>query len=395
MTLRKFILPAMVAIAAMLGGMPATAQERTSLRVQTAEIRAMREEAEARNGQMSQPASLPVQQAPPGPPPVLPVIPVAPAPPSRPIPPPVAEPVVAPVPVVASVVPPTPALRRGGEITLADIRQEPPNALPQQQAGENWTPIRVHTEVRSLPNATAVDGKLEVVTRNGWMFGAQFVTQSGSFTGENLKEIWKGQYADARAEIWGGRHGASQDARTRWSVVGFGREDIHTDSGKGKSRPGTEYPYSYTRKNSAKPLTQLGGRARLEQDLIQDRSQQFTIHVRAEAAASVSGQSGWAYDVQVGVWYRTAQVEAYGEVGDNNTGAYANGYGRYYLTSTGQLKPFVEVRGEVRSGYHNTQVGGGLQVGIGKNAYTEGVLGYNSGTSGDGLAATFRAGIRF
>jgi hypothetical protein len=227
------------------------------------------------------------------------------------------------------------------------------------------------------------------------MFGAQFVTQSGSFTGENLKEIWKGQYADARAEIWGGRHGASQDARTRWSVVGFGREDIHTDSGKGKSRPGTEYPYSYTRKNSAKPLTQLGGRARLEQDLIQDRSQQFTIHVRAEAAASVSGQSGWAYDVQVGVWYRTAQVEAYGEVGDNNTGAYANGYGRYYLTSTGQLKPFVEVRGEVRSGYHNTQVGGGLQVGIGKNAYTEGVLGYNSGTSGDGLAATFRAGIRF
>jgi hypothetical protein len=227
------------------------------------------------------------------------------------------------------------------------------------------------------------------------MFGAQFVTQSGSFTGKNLKEIWKGQYADARAEIWGGRHGASQDARTRWSVVGFGREDIHTDSGKGQSRPGTEYPYAYTWKKPAKPLTQLGGRVRFESDLTQTENQQFTIHVKGEAAATVAGQSGWAYDVQAGVWYRTAQVQAYAEAGVNNTGFYANGYGRYYLTKSGQLRPFGEVRGEVGYSYHNVQVGGGLQVGIGNNAYTEGVLGYNSGTSGDGLAATFRAGIRF
>ena len=390
----------MAAIAAILGGMPATAQAQerpASIRQQTEEIRAIRELAEACNKRqqclVSQGGARPdpQPQAPPGLPPVSPAIPVAPAPPSRPIPAPVADPVVAPVPVVASVVSP----KLGGPITLADIRQEPPNALPQQQAGEKWKPVRVYTEVRSLPNATAFDVNAEVVTKGGIMSGVQYVTQLGSFTGENLKEIWKGSYTDTRLEFWAGIHGRSLDTQTRWSLVGFGRQLTHTDSGEGQSRPGTEYPYSYTWKNPAKPLTQLGGRARLERDLIQSKAQQLIIHVKAEVAATVSGQSGWAYDVQAGIWYRTAQVEAYGEVGDNNTGAYANGYGRYYLTKSGQWRPFGEVRGEVGTGYHNVQVGGGVQAGLGKNAYVEGVVSYNDGTSGNGMAATVRAGIRF
>jgi hypothetical protein len=240
-----------------------------------------------------------------------------------------------------------------------------------------------------------IDAKVEGLTQNGWMFGIQHVNSSGEFRGSNATDSFSGEYTDTRSELWVGRHGISKDSRTRWSLVGFGRQLTHTDSGEGQSRPGMEYPYSYSWKNAPRPITQLGGRARLERDLIQSKPQQLTIHVKAEAAATVSGQSGWAYDVQAGIWYRTAQVEAYGEVGDNNTGAYANGYGRYYLTKSGQLRPFGEVRGEVGYSYHNVQVGGGLQVGIGKNAYTEGVLGYNSGTSGDGLAATLRAGIRF
>jgi hypothetical protein len=227
------------------------------------------------------------------------------------------------------------------------------------------------------------------------MFGGQFVTQSGSFTGENLKEIWKGTYTDERLEAWIGRHGRSQDSKTRWSVNAFVRHLTHTDSGEGRSNLFNPDSYTYTWRNPVKPLTQLGLRARIEQDVLRSENQQLTLHLKGEAAATVSGQSGWAYDVQAGVWYRTAHIEAYGEVGVNNTGFYANGYGRYYLTSTGQLKPFVEVRGETGSGYSNLQVGGGLQVGIGKNAYAEGVLGYNTGTSGDGMAATLRAGFRF
>ena len=277
----------------------------------------------------------------------------------------------------------------------ADIRKEPPGALPQQQAGEEWKPLRVHTEFRSRPRDTAFDVKAELVTQNGWMFGAQFVTQSGSFTGENLKEIWKGTYTDERLEAWIGRHGRSQDSKTRWSVNAFVRQLTHTDSGEGGSRPGNPDSYTYTWRSPVKPLTQLGVRTRGEHDLIRTKSQQLTVHLKGEAAATVSGQSGWAYDIQTGVWYRTAQVEAYGEVGVHNTGAYANGYGRYYLNKEGQLRPFAEGRGEVGSGYHNTQVGGGLQIGLSNNAYAEGVVGYNAGTSGNGLAATARLGFRF
>lgn len=272
----------------------------------------------------------------------------------------------------------------------------PEGDLPQQQAGERWQSLRVHSEFRSRPRDTTFDVKAELVTKGGWMTGAQFVTQDGSFSGENLKEIWKGgTYTDERLEFWAGRHGATKDARTRWSVNAFVRQLTHTDSGSGQSRSGVEYPYSYEWKNSPKPLTQVGVRARIEREVIRTNVQQLTFHGEAETAATVSGQSGWAYDVQAGVWYRTAQVEVYAEVGVNNTGAYANGYGRYYLTKDGQLKPFVEVRGEIGSGYHNVQVGGGLQVGIGRNAYAEGVIGYNAGTSGDGLAATARVGFRF
>jgi hypothetical protein len=293
--------------------------------------------------------------------------------------------------VVASVVSP----KLGGPITLADIRQEPPNALPQQKAGEKWKPVRVYTEFRSRPQDTAFDVKAEVVTKGGIMSGVQYVNQSGTFSGENLKEIWKGQYTDARFELWAGIHGISKDTKTRWSLVGFGRQLTHTDSGKGKTRPGTEYPYAYTWKNAPKPLTQLGGRARLERDLSHNKYKQFTVFLEGEAAATVAGQSDWAYNVKTGLWSRTKQTEVSAEVGVNNTGAYANGYGRYYLTKSGQWRPFGEVRGEVGYDYHNVQVGGGLQVGIGKNGYTEAVLGYNTGTSGDGLAATVRAGLRF
>jgi len=271
----------------------------------------------------------------------------------------------------------------------------PDGAIPQQQAGEKWQPVRVHSEFRSRPRDTTFDVKAELVTKTGWMFGAQYVNQSGNFSGENLKETWKGQYTDTRLEFWAGGHWSSQDGRTRGSVNAFVRQLGHEDLGKGKSRPGTEYPYAYSWKNVPQPLTQLGVRARIERDLIQDKSQQLTVHLEGEAAATVSGQSGWAYDVQAGVWYRNAHVEAYGEVGVNNTGGYANGYGRYYLTKGGQLRPFAEVRAETGSGYSNLQVGGGLQVGLGQNAYLEGVLGYNSGTSGDGLTATVRAGFRF
>lgn len=271
----------------------------------------------------------------------------------------------------------------------------PEGALPQQQAGELWKPIRIHTEVRSRPRDTTFDVKAELVTKGGWMFGVQHVDSSGTFSGRNATDVFRGDYTDTRSEFWVGRHGATKDARTRWSVNAFVRQLTHTDSGKGQSRPGAEYPYSYTWKNAPKPLTQVGLRARIERDLIRTESQQLTVHLKGEAATTVSGQSGWAYDVQAGVWYRTAQVEAYAEVGVNNTGAYANGYGRYYLTKNGQLKPFVEVRGEIGSGYHNVQVGGGLQVGIGRNAYAEGVVGYNVGTSGNGLAATARLGFRF
>ena len=362
-SLKQLFLP-IAACAAVFGGLSAEAQaESLSPREQLQQLRAMRQAAEARNTgelqQVSQPVNPPVQQAPPGPPPVMSAI-LAPA--------------------------PAPAPR-------TDLIR-PSGALPQQQAGEKWKSVRGHAEVRSLPNATAVEGKAEVVTQNGWMFGGQFVTNSGSFSGGNLKEIWKGTYTNERLEFWGGRHWSSQDGRTRGSVNAFVRQLTHTDSGEGKSRPGAEYPYTYKWKNTPTPLTQVGVRARIERDLIQSESQQLTVHLKGEAAATVSGQSDWAFDVQAGVWYRTSQVEAYAEAGVNNTGGYANGYGRYYLTKGGQLRPFVEVRGEVGSGYHNTQVGGGLQIGIG-NTYAEGVLGYNAGTSGNGMAATLRAGFRF
>ncbi len=343
------------------------------LSTQLAELRAMREAAETRNAgevqQVAQPVNPPVQQALPGPPPVISTI--------------------TPAPVVKA-----PQQEQVASDPNPGIVLPPRDSIPQQGTGE-WKPVRLHTELRSRPRDTAFDVKAEFVTAKGFMSGVQYVTQSGSFTGENLKEIWKGSYTDSRLEFWAGIHGRSQDARTRWSLVGFGRQLTHTDSGSGQSRPGTEYPYSYTWKNDPKPLVQVGARARIERDLIRTESQQLTVHLKGEAAATVSGQSGWAYDVQAGVWYRTAQVEAYGEVGVNNTGAYANGYGRYYLTKSGQLRPFVEGRGEFGSGYHNTQVGGGLQRGIGKNAYTEGVLSYNAGTSGNGMAATARFGFRF
>jgi hypothetical protein len=263
----------------------------------------------------------------------------------------------------------------------------PEGALPQQQAGELWKPIRLHTEVRSRPRDTTFDVKAEMVTKGGWMFGVQHVDSSGDFRGSNATDVFKGDYTDTRSEFWVGRHGATKDARTRWSVNALVRQLTHKDSGSGKSLPGTEYPYSYTWKNAPKPLTQVGVRARGERDVIRTESQQLTVHVEGEVAATVSAQ--------LGVWYQTAQFKAYAEAGVNNTGAYANGYGRYYLTKGGQLRPFVEVRGEAGSGYHNVQVGGGLQVGISRNAYAEGVVDYNVGTSGNGLAATARLGFRF
>lgn len=373
MTLRKFLFPITLAFATVMG-VPATAQERpASIRDQLIELRAMREAAEARNAgnvvaQVSQPVQVPVQQAPPGPPPVMPTITSSPV----------------------SATPP----QQGQVSSTSGIVVPPRDSIPQQGEGQ-WKSLRVHTELRSRPRDTAFDVKAEFVTAKGFMSGVQYVTQSGSFTGENLKEIWKGSYTDSRLEFWAGIHGMSQDARTRWSLVGFGRQLTHTDSGSGQSRPGTEYPYSYKWSNQPKPDTQVGVRARVEHDLIRTESQQLTVHLKGEAAATVSGQSGWAYDVQAGVWYRTAQAEAYAEAGVNNSSAYANGYGRYYLTKSGQLRPFAEVRGEVGSGYHNTQVGGGVQIGLGRNGYAEAILGYNTGTSGDGLAATGRIGFKF
>ncbi len=373
--LKQLLLP-IAACAAVFGGMPVEAQvESLSPREQLQQLRAMRKAAEARNAnagevqQVSQPVNPPVQQAPPGPPPVMAAIP-------------------APAPVLA-----TPPQKEQGPST-SGIVVPPRDSIPQQGEGQ-WKPLRVHTEFRSLPRNTAFDVKAELGTQNGWMFGAQFVTQSGSFTGENLKEIWKGSYTDTRAEFWGGRHWSSQDSKTRWSVNAFVRQLTHTDSGEGRSRPGNPDSYTYTWRNPVKPLTQVGVRARVEHDLIRTESQQLTVHLKGEVAATVSGQSGLAYDVQTGVWYRTARIEAYAEAGVNNTGGYANGYGRYYLTKGGQLKPFVEVRGEVGTGYHNAQVGAGVQVGIGKNAYAEGVLGYNAGTSGNGMAVITRFGFRF
>lgn len=354
---------------------------RLSTREEAAQIRAIRKLLEdARTGSVSS-----EQQS--EPPPIRSAIQVAPVPVAATT---QQEPV-APAAVVVS----TPQQEQAAPSAIQTDLIRPSGSLPQKQAGERWKPIRIHTEVRSRPNDLTIDAKAEVVTKGGWMTGAQFVTQSGSFSGENLKEVWNGQYTDTRSEFWAGRHGRSQDDQTRWSVNGFVRQLTHEDSGKGQSRPGAEYPYSYTWRNAPNPLTQVGVRARVERDVIRNYSQQLTIHLKGEAAATVSGNSGWAYDVQAGVWYRTPQVEVYAEAGVNNTGAYANGYGRYYLTSTGQLKPFAEVRVEGGSGYHNTQVGGGLQIGIGKNAYAEGVLGYNTGTSGDGMAATLRAGFRF
>lgn len=376
--LKKLLFP-VAACAAVFGGMPAEAQAKPlSPREQLAELRSIGERlskaAEARNKvgemQVSQPVQAPVQQVPPA-------IPFAPQEQMVSVPvgkPPQQEPVFT---------TPSPDLVR------------PEGALPQQQAGEKWQPIRGHAEGRARPNDVTIEAKAEVVTRNGWMFGVQHVNSSGTFSGSNATDVFKGEYTDTRSEFWAGRHWASQDGLTRWSVNGFVRQLTHIDSGEGKSRPGAEYPYTYKWKNTPTPLTQIGVRARIERDLIQTESQQLTVHLKGEAAATVAGESGWAYDVQAGVWYRTAQVEAYAEAGVNNTGGYANGYGRYYLTKGGQLKPFVEVRGEVGSGYHNTQVGGGVQVGIGRNAYAEGVLGYNAGTSGNGMAATARFGFRF
>ena len=327
--------------------------------------------------------------------PADPALALAPSPDPAPVAEPASAPATEPVQALELTTAPPPSSKLGGEMTLADIRQDPPNSLPQQQAGEKWNPFRIHTEIRSRPDDRTIDAKVEVVTQNGWMTGAQFVTQSGSFTGENLNDIWKGTYADERFEFWVGRHWASQDGRTRGAVNAFVRQLTHKDSGSGQSLPGTEYPYSYTWRNAPTPLTQVGVRARGEHDIIRTASQKLTVHLEGEAAPTVSGQSGWAYDVQAGVWYRTDQVEAYGEVGVNNTGAYANGYGRYYLTKDGQLRLFGEVRGEVGDSYHNVQVGGGLQLGLGRNGYAEAVLGYNIGTSGDGLAATGRIGFKF
>jgi hypothetical protein len=235
----------------------------------------------------------------------------------------------------------------------------------------------------------------ELVIKTGWMGGVQYVHSLGDFRGSNATDYFSGEYTDTRSELWVGRHGVSKDSRTRWSLVGFGRQLTHTDSGEGKSRPGTEYPYSYTWKNPAQPLTELGVRARIERDLIQDKYQQFTVFIEGEGAATVAGDSGLAFNAKTGVWYRTAQIEAYGEVGVNNTGTYANGYGRYYLTKDGQLRPFVEAGGDVGTGYSNLRVGGGIQVAIGKNGYGEFAGGYNTGTSGNGLALMGRAGIRF
>ncbi len=394
MNFKPFLFSGMAALAAMLGGMSAEAQEMVqgpkSLDQLTTEV--------ANSGpwlinkeQVSQPVQAPVHQAPPGgPPPVIPAIQVTPAPAPAP------DPLTAPASVVAVAPATTPASGLDGEITLAeaDIRQEPPNALPQQKGGK-WKSVRVHTEVRSRPRDTAFDVKAELVTKTGWMFGAQYVNQSGNFSSENLKEIWKGQYTNARAEIWGGRHGASQDGRTRWSFNAFGRVESHQDAGKGQSRPGTGYPYSYSWKNAPRPITQLGVRARIERDLVQNKYQQFTVFVEGEGAATVAGESGLAFNAKTGLWSRTQQTEVSVEVGVNNTEAYANGYGRYYLTKSGQLRPFVEAGGEVGTGYSNLRVGGGIQVGIGKNGYGEFTGGYNTGTSGNGLALMGRAGIHF
>lgn len=343
------------------------------LSTELADLRAMREAAEARNAgnvvaQVSQPVQVSVQQVPPGPPPVMPTI--------------TSSPVLA-TPPQQEKVPSTPG-----------IVVPPRDSIPQQGEGQ-WKRLRVHAEGRSRPNDLTIDAKAELVTQNGWMFGAQFVTQSGSFSGENLKEVWKGTYTDSRLEFWGGRHGASQDGRTRWSVVGFGRQLTHADSGSGQSRPGNPDSYTYKWSNRPKPITQVGGRARVEQDLIQSKYQQFTVFIEGEAATTVSGQSGWAYNVKTGLWSRTRRVEVYAEVCVNNTGACSNGYARYYLTKEGKLRPFVEARGEIGSGYHNVQVGGGVQIGIGKVGYAELSGGRNWGSAGDGPTFKIGGGFRF
>jgi hypothetical protein len=329
---------------------------RLSTRADAAEIRALRIrlEAERTSGEQSSP---------------LPVI--------------LAIQVAAPVAVAPASTTPTPG-----------IVVPPRDSIPQQGEGK-WNPFRLHTEFRSRPWDTAFDVKSEVYTRNGWMFGGQFVTQSGSFTGDNPKEIWKGQYTDARFELWAGIHRISKDTKTRWSVNGFVGQLSHEDSGEGKSRPGKEYPYAYTWKNSVNPLTQLGVRARIERDLIQNKYQQFTVFIEGETAATVAGESGLAFNSKTGLWSRTQQTEVSAEVGVNNIGLYANGYGRYYLTKGGQLRPFAEVRGEVGTGYHNVQVGGGLQVGIGKNGYGEFSGGHNWGSAGDGPTFKIGGGLRF
>lgn len=351
---------------------PTAPARRLSTREEAAQIRAihMRLAAErtgvASSGQQS------------GPPPVLPATPVAP------------QEHMAPAPVV--ITPP-----QQEQVAPNSIRTNlipPSGSLPLQQVGEKWNPLRLYLEFRSRPRDTAFDVKAEFVTPKGFMSGLQYVTQSGSFTGENLEEVWKGQYTGTRFDLWAGIHGISKDTKTRWSLVGFGRVITDTDSGEGKSRPSNPDSYTYKWRNQPKPLTQLGVRARVERDLIQNKYQQFTVFIEGEAAATVSGQGDWAYNVKTGLWSRTKRSEAYAEFGFNNTGFYVNGFTRRYFND-GRIRLFGELRGDLGKGYSNLQVGGGIQAALGQNGYAEAVLGYNTGTSGDGLAAMLRLGSRF
>jgi hypothetical protein len=271
MTLR-IILPAMAAIAAMLGGVPATAQERpASIRQQLIEIRAMREVSEACNkGKqclVSQGDARAEPQAPPGLPPVSPVIPVAPAPPSRPIPPPVAEPVVAPVPVVASVVSTTPASKLGGPITLAEAQEEQSVPAPFQPNsslfGGEGTNVRIEADYQGGPDKSHSKASVTLAPK-----GQPFLVQvTGDQTTGDCPAGPGGscEYVSRKLDVYPALRGwfPRGNPTTEWNVGPFVRFQQNNANGTWKSLDGL---YSGKWK-VGEDQTDIGIRARLRHRL--------------------------------------------------------------------------------------------------------------------------------
>jgi len=234
MTLRKFLFPITLAFATVMG-VPATAQERPSLREQVAELRAMRDLAEACNKRQQCLVSQgdarpdPQPQAPPGPPPVLPVTQVVTQQPVNPV---VAGPVV------------TPFQKGGGESSLF---------------GGNNTNIRGEAEYSSTPSQINSKAGVTLAPK-----GKPFLMQVTGYQSSGTCPAGPGgtcSYDSSKLDIYGALRGWS--STTEWNAGPFVRFQQNNANGTWKSPDGL---YSGEWK-SDKTQTDVGIRARIRHRL--------------------------------------------------------------------------------------------------------------------------------